>query len=131
MEDDPLCTTLDSLCEALDSWRETLENPWQREDRAYRKELAENIQALVRLMLMDAAALEARKMAEKLTMSPMECCEANEEYIAAEREVSRLLACWYGADAVPAAERERFKNRVAEQLREKIEQVLADPKKSA
>lgn len=60
VEDDPLCTTLDNLCEALDSWRETLKNPWQREDRAYRKELAENIQALVRLMLMDAAELEAR-----------------------------------------------------------------------
>lgn len=58
--DDPLCTTLDNLCEALDSWRETMKNPWQREDRAYRKELAENIQALVRLMLMDAAELEAR-----------------------------------------------------------------------
>ena len=53
------------------------------------------------------------------------------EYIAEEREVSRLLACWYGAGAVPAAKRERFKNRVAEQLREKIEQVLADPKKRA
>lgn len=53
------------------------------------------------------------------------------EYIAAEREVSRLLACWYGADAVPTAERETFKNRVAEQLREKIEQILTDPKKSA
>ena len=60
VEDDPLCTTLDNLCEALDSWRETMKNPWQREDRAYRKELAENIQALVRLMLMDAAELEAR-----------------------------------------------------------------------
>lgn len=57
---DPLCTTLDNLCEALDGWRETMKNPWQREDRAYRKELAENIQALVRLMLMDAAELEAR-----------------------------------------------------------------------
>ena len=31
----------------------------------------------------------------------------------------------------PAAEREGFKNRVAEQLREKIEQILTDPKKSA
>lgn len=58
--DDPLCTTLDNLCEVLDSWRETMKHPWQREDRAYRKELAENIQALVRLMLMDAAELEAR-----------------------------------------------------------------------
>lgn len=57
--------------------------------------------------------------------------KANEEYIAEEREVSRLLACWYGADAVPAAEREGFKNRVAEQLREKLEKILTDPKKSA
>ena len=57
--------------------------------------------------------------------------KVNEEYVAAEKEVSRLLACWYGADAVPAADRETFKNRVAEQLREKIEQVLTDPKKSA
>lgn len=60
VEDDPLCTTLDNLCEVLDIWRETMKHPWQREDRAYRKELAENIQALMRLMLMDAAALEAR-----------------------------------------------------------------------
>ena len=60
VEDDPLCTTLDNLCEVLDIWRETMKHPWQREDRAYRKELAENIQALVRLMLMDAAELEAR-----------------------------------------------------------------------
>ena len=57
---DPLCTTLDNLCEVMDIWRETMKHPWQREDRAYRKELAENIQALVRLMLMDAAELEAR-----------------------------------------------------------------------
>lgn len=57
--------------------------------------------------------------------------KAHEEYVVAEREISRLLACWYGAGAVPAAKRERFKNRVAKQLREKIEQVLADPKKSA
>lgn len=57
---DPLCTTLDNLCEVLDIWRETMKHPWQREDRTYRKELAENIQALVRLMLMDAAELEAR-----------------------------------------------------------------------
>ena len=57
--------------------------------------------------------------------------KAHEEYVVAEREISRLLACWYGADAVPAAERETFKNRVAEQLREKIEQILTSPKKSA
>ena len=57
--------------------------------------------------------------------------KANAEYIAEEREVSRLLACWYGADAVPAADRETFKNRVGEQLREKIERMLTGPKKSA
>lgn len=53
------------------------------------------------------------------------------EYVAAVTEVNRLLACWYGADAIPLAEREAFKEQVAEQLREKIEQVLADPKKNA
>lgn len=63
VEDDPLCTTLDNLCEALDSWRETLENPWQREDRAYRKELAENIQALVRLMLEERREDDEREQA--------------------------------------------------------------------
>lgn len=55
---------------------------------------------------------------------------ANEEYVAMATEVNRLLACWYGADAVPLAEREAFKEQVAEQLRETIEQVLTDPKKS-
>lgn len=53
----------------------------------------------------------------------------NEEYVATATEVNRLLACWYGADAIPLAEREAFKEQVAEQLRETIEQVLADPKK--
>lgn len=53
----------------------------------------------------------------------------NEEYVAMATEVNRLLACWYGADAIPLAEREAFKEQVAEQLGETIEQVLADPKK--
>lgn len=57
--------------------------------------------------------------------------KANEEYIATAAEVNRLLACWYGAEAIPLAEREAFRKRVAEQLREKLERVLADPKKSA
>lgn len=55
---------------------------------------------------------------------------ANEEYAATAAEVNRLLACWYGADAIPLAEREAFRKWVAEQLREKIEQVLTNPKKS-
>ena len=60
VEDDPLCAALDNLCLLLDIWKETLKHPWQRKDRAYRRELAEQMRELMRLMLMDEAALEAR-----------------------------------------------------------------------
>ena len=53
----------------------------------------------------------------------------HKEYCAASEKVGRLLACWYGADAIPAVDRENFKKETAEELRETIEQILADPKK--
>lgn len=53
-----------------------------------------------------------------------ECC-------ATSKKLEQLLACWYGADAIPAKDREDFKKETAEKLRETIEQILADPKKSA
>lgn len=59
-EDDPLCAALDNLFMLADIWRETLENPWQREDKAYRREFAERIQEQLRLVLMDEAALKAK-----------------------------------------------------------------------
>lgn len=42
-EDDPLCVAMDNLFMLADIWRETLKNPWQREDKAYRREFAERI----------------------------------------------------------------------------------------
>lgn len=39
-ETDPLCAALDELCAALNCWYAAMNNPWQREDRAYRKQLA-------------------------------------------------------------------------------------------
>lgn len=43
-ETDPLCAALDELCAALNCWYAAMNNPWQREDRAYRKQLAAVIQ---------------------------------------------------------------------------------------
>lgn len=54
---------------------------------------------------------------------------AEKEYCAVSEKVNCLLACWYGADAIPAVDRENFKKETAEELRETIEQILTDPKK--
>ena len=43
-ETDPLCAALDELCSTLNFWYGSMNNPWQREDRAYRKQLAAVIQ---------------------------------------------------------------------------------------
>lgn len=60
VEDDPLCVALDNLCMLLNSWYATMHNPWQREDRAYRREVAERLHTQLRLAVMDEADLEAR-----------------------------------------------------------------------
>lgn len=43
-ETDPLCAALDELCLTLNCWYATMNNQWQREDRAYRRQLATAIQ---------------------------------------------------------------------------------------
>lgn len=43
-ETDPLCAALDELCSTLNFWYGSMNNPWQREDRAYRRQLATAIQ---------------------------------------------------------------------------------------
>ena len=43
-ETDPLCAALDEFCATLNCWYAAMNNPWQREDRAYRKQLAAVIQ---------------------------------------------------------------------------------------
>ena len=40
-EEDPLCAALDEFCYALNFWYGSMNNPWQREDRTYRKKLAQ------------------------------------------------------------------------------------------
>ena len=60
VEDDPLCVALDNLCMLLNSWYATMHNPWQREDRAYRREVAEQLHTQLRLAVMDEAALEEK-----------------------------------------------------------------------
>lgn len=52
-EDDPLCAALDELCATLNDWYGTMHNPWQREDRAYRKMLAENLRSKLREIIAD------------------------------------------------------------------------------
>ena len=47
-ETDPLCAALDELCSALNFWYGSMNNPWQREDRAYRKMLAKQTQAALK-----------------------------------------------------------------------------------
>lgn len=58
-EDDPLCAALDNLFMLADIWRETLKNPWQREDKAYRKMLAENLRSKLREVTADEPGKES------------------------------------------------------------------------
>lgn len=58
-EDDPLCATLDELCATLNDWYGTMHNPWQREDRAYRKMLAENLRSKLREVIAGEAGKES------------------------------------------------------------------------
>lgn len=57
-EADPLCAALDELCSALNFWYGSMNNPWQREDRAYRRELAKQTQAALKRVL-DESVLES------------------------------------------------------------------------
>lgn len=52
VEDDPLCAT-------LNDWYGTMHNPWQREDRAYRKMLAENLRSKLREIIADEPGKES------------------------------------------------------------------------
>lgn len=72
-ETDPLCAALDELCAALNFWYGSMNNPWQREDRAYRKELAKRTQESLKRFLR-AGAESAEKASgdkcHKLTEDP-------------------------------------------------------------
>lgn len=50
-ETDPLCAALDELCAALNFWYGSMNNPWQREDRTYRKMLAKDVQDKLRKVI--------------------------------------------------------------------------------
>ncbi len=55
-ETDSLCAALDELCSALNFWYGSMNNPWQREDRAYRKKLATHTQAALKRVLAESAS---------------------------------------------------------------------------
>lgn len=59
VEDDPLCAALDELCATLNDWYGTMHNPWQREDREYRKMLAENLRSKLREVTADEPGKES------------------------------------------------------------------------
>ena len=50
-EEDPFCAALDDFCYALNFWCGSMNNPWQREDRAYRKKLAKDVQDKLRRVI--------------------------------------------------------------------------------
>ena len=52
-EEDPLCAALDEFCYALNFWYGSMNNPWQREDREYRKKLAQAVKAGLKRVLRD------------------------------------------------------------------------------
>ena len=53
-ETDPLCAALDELCSTLNFWYGSMNNPWQREDRAYRRQLATAIQTKLKELVGEA-----------------------------------------------------------------------------
>ena len=57
-ETDPLCAALDELCSALNFWYGSMNNPWQREDRAYRKMLAKNLRDKLKRIISDGSGEE-------------------------------------------------------------------------
>ena len=58
-ETDPLCAALDELCMTLNYWYATMNNPWQREDRAYRKMLAKNLRDKLKKVISDESVLKS------------------------------------------------------------------------
>ena len=52
-ETDPLCAALDELCAALNCWYAAMNNPWQREDRVYRRQLAKNLRDKLKRAISD------------------------------------------------------------------------------
>ena len=49
--EDPLCAALDDFCYALNFWYGSMNNPWQWEDREYRKKLAKDVQDKLRRVI--------------------------------------------------------------------------------
>ena len=53
VEDDPLCAALDEFCATLNCWYAAMNNPWQREDRVYRRQLAKNLRDKLKRAISD------------------------------------------------------------------------------
>ncbi len=58
-ETDPLCAALDELCLMLNCWYATMNNPWQREDRVYRRQLAKNLRDKLKQVISDESGEES------------------------------------------------------------------------
>lgn len=52
-EEDPLCAALDELCLTLNCWYAAMNNPWQREDRTYRRQLAKGLRDKLKRVISD------------------------------------------------------------------------------
>lgn len=52
-EEDPLCAAMDELCATLNCWYAAMNNPWQRADTVYRRQLAKNLRAKLRKVISD------------------------------------------------------------------------------
>lgn len=50
-EDDPLCAALDELCAMLNCWYAAMNNPWQRKDETYRRQLAKAVKGSLKRVL--------------------------------------------------------------------------------
>lgn len=59
-EMDPLCAALDEFCLTLNCWYATMNNPWQREDKAYRKQLAKDLRDKLKRVILDDDKKKAR-----------------------------------------------------------------------
>lgn len=59
-ETDPLCAALDELCSALNFWYGSMNNPWQREDRVYRGQLAKNLRDKLKQVISDESGEESQ-----------------------------------------------------------------------
>lgn len=59
-ETDPLCAALDELCSALNFWYGSMNNPWQREDKVYRRQLAKNLRDKLKQVISDESGEESQ-----------------------------------------------------------------------